>query len=90
MPFSEQYPVIYKVVIRLLKRFPNKITSQEITRATIEEILFPTVSMSLIEKLREIHTKMAWGNVNNKFLLNCHKNLAWQAAQECLPTRAFL
>lgn len=77
-------------MIHLLKRFPTKITPQEITRATIEEILFPTVSMSLIGKLREIHTKLAWGNVNNKLLLNSHKDLAWQAAQECLPTRAFL
>lgn len=90
VPFSEQYPVIYKVVFSLLKRLPTRITLQEITRATIEETLFPTGSMSPIGKLRETHTKMAWGNINNKCLLNPHKDLAWQAVQECLPTRAFL
>lgn len=90
VPFSEQYPAIYDVVIQSLKQFSTQITPREITRANLEEILFPTGSTSPIGKLREIHSKMAWGNVNNKLLLNSHKDLAWQAVHEVLPTRAFL
>lgn len=43
-----------------------------------------------VGRLPENLCQIAWVNVNNKRLLNTHKDLAWQAILECLPTRAFL
>ncbi|XP_077111155.1 uncharacterized protein LOC143767021 [Ranitomeya variabilis] len=34
-------------------------------------------------------SKRVWRNVFGKFLANIHKDLAWMAARQCLPTRDF-
>lgn len=44
-PLSEQYSVVYDIVIKSLKCFSSQIMPQAITRTNIEELLFPTDRM---------------------------------------------
>lgn len=91
VPYAENFPRIYGTVITGLRQNLAEIPSEKITRATIEKVLSPQRSrLAPVGTLIEDKCKRVWANVNNNILTNTHKDLAWQIAHQCLPTKAFL
>ncbi len=91
-PYAETRPVMYNKMIQILKRTSwSNIQIGSLNRQLIEEKLSPSVfKMTPVGCLIESECIMVWRNVNDDFLFNSHKDIAWQAVLNYLPTRAFL
>ncbi len=91
-PYAETRPVMYNTIIQILKRTSwSNIQIGSLNRQLIEEKLSPAAfKMTPVGRLIESECIMVWRNVNDDFLFNSHKDIAWQAVLNCLPTRAFL
>lgn len=91
VPHADSCPSIYNTVIQTLKNGLSVIPPEKISRTNIEKVLSPQSSrLAPVGALTEERCKRVWANVNNSMLTNIHKDLAWQIAHQCLPTRAFL
>ncbi len=91
-PYAETRPVMYNKMIQILKRTSwSNIQIGSLNRQLIEEKLSPSVfKMTPVGCLIESECIMVWRNVNDDFLFNSHKDIAWQAVLNYLPTGAFL
>ena len=91
-PNAEIRPKLYVFAIKLFKS-TNLGTSVagKLSREAIEKSLAPqTTRLVPVGVLIEKECLQVWKNVNCQYLLNAHKDLAWSAVHDCLPTRAFL
>lgn len=92
IPHAENRPTIYDKALMLFKTAKlNGTIDCKISRKEVEENLSPrTTRLVSVGILTENQCIRVWQNVNSKFLLNEHKDLAWKIVQNCIPTRAFL
>lgn len=91
-PRAETRPALYQRALDLWKA--TKLVDPpigKIKRLKVERGLAPQFyRMVPVGTMIEKNCSQVWKNVNCKFLLNHNKDLAWKAAQNCLPTKAFL
>lgn len=92
IPHAEIRPAMYDRLLCLIKLGSwSNIPIANLNRSLIEGKLSPLLlKMTPVGKLIESECTKVWKNVNDDFLFNCHKDIAWQVVQNCLPTRVFL
>ena len=91
-PHAETRPEIYDKALALFRSAHlHGVAVDQVNRVTVEKALSPmTTRLVPVDTLIETECLQVWRNVNSPFLLNNHKDVAWSAVQNCLPTRAFL
>jgi exonuclease III len=91
-PHAEYRPKMYEKVLPLLRKLKaSHIPIGKLNRATIQEMLYPGLErITPVGNLIESDCITVWKNVDNSFLFNSHKDIAWQVVHQCLPTRVFL
>ncbi|MGL5599123.1 MAG: reverse transcriptase domain-containing protein, partial [Aeromonas sp.] len=91
-PYAEHRPAIYDRALSLLGKI--KLTDpciDRLNRVVVEgNLTLELTKIIPIGKFVESDCIMIWRNVNDSFLSNSHKDIAWQTVHQCLPTRIFL
>ena len=91
-PHAESRPELYEKAITLCKAaFAGGTSINKVNRVMVEKNLSPQTNRLVpVGILIGTECAQVWRNVNMRYLLNGHKDVAWSAVHNCLPTRAFL
>ena len=91
-PHAETRPKLYGQALKLFKSaFVGRTSVDRVTRDSVEKSLSPQLHrLAPVGTLIESECIKVWKNVNSQYLLNSHKDVAWSAVHNCIPTRAFL